>query len=111
MAGPLAGIKVIELGTLIAGPFCARLLAEFGAEVIKIETPDDGDPLRKWRKLHEGNSLWWYAQARNKKSVTVNLRDARGAGRSCAGSRATPTSSSRISVPARWRNGASATSR
>lgn len=71
---PLHGIKVIELGTLIAGPFCARVLAEFGAEVIKIEPPEGGDPLRKWRKLHEGTSLWWYAQARNKKSVTLDLR-------------------------------------
>jgi formyl-CoA transferase len=76
--GPLANIKVVELGTLIAGPYCARLLAEFGAEVIKIETPGEGDPLRKWRKLHEGNSLWWYAQARNKKSLAVNLRDPGG---------------------------------
>ena len=71
---PLKGIKVIELGTLIAGPFCTRLMAEFGAEVIKIEPPDGGDPLRKWRKLHKGTSLWWYVQARNKKSVTLNLR-------------------------------------
>jgi len=71
---PLTGIRVIELGTLIAGPFCARLMAEFGAEVIKIEPPDGGDPLRKWRKLHQGTSLWWYLQARNKKSVTLNLR-------------------------------------
>jgi len=71
---PLQGIKVIELGTLIAGPFCARLLAEFGAEVIKIEQPGSGDPLRKWRKLHQGTSLWWYAQARNKKSVTLDLK-------------------------------------
>jgi formyl-CoA transferase len=71
---PLKGLKVIELGTLIAGPFCARLLAEFGAEVIKIETPGLGDPLRKWRKLHKGTSLWWYVQARNKKSVTLDLR-------------------------------------
>jgi formyl-CoA transferase len=77
-SGPLAGIKVVELGTLIAGPYCARLLAEFGAEVIKVESPGEGDPLRKWRKLHEGNSLWWYAQARNKKSVAVNLKDAAG---------------------------------
>jgi formyl-CoA transferase len=76
--GPLSGIKVVEMGTLIAGPYCARLLAEFGAEVVKIETPGEGDPLRKWRKLHEGNSLWWYAQARNKKSVAVNLRDPEG---------------------------------
>jgi formyl-CoA transferase len=71
---PLQGVKVVELGTLIAGPFCARLMAEFGAEVIKIEPPGAGDPLRKWRKLHEGTSLWWYAQARNKKSVTLDLR-------------------------------------
>jgi formyl-CoA transferase len=77
-AGPLAGLKVVELGTLIAGPYCARLLAEFGAEVVKVETPGEGDPLRKWRKLHEGNSLWWYAQARNKKSVAVNLKDPEG---------------------------------
>ena len=72
--GPLAGVKVLEMGTLIAGPFCARLMAEFGAEVIKIEPPGVGDPLRKWRKLHEGTSLWWYAQGRNKKSVTLNLK-------------------------------------
>ncbi len=71
---PLKGIKVIELGTLIAGPFCARMLAEFGAEVIKIEAPEGGDPLRKWRKMYEGTSLWWYVQARNKKSLTLNLR-------------------------------------
>ena len=74
MALPLQGVRVIELGTLIAGPFCARLLAEFGAEVIKIEPPGGGDPLRKWRKLHDGTSLWWYAQARNKKSVTLDLK-------------------------------------
>lgn len=71
---PLSGIKVIEFGTLIAGPFAARILAEFGAEVIKIESPDGGDPLRKWRKLYHGTSLWWYLQSRNKKSVTVNLK-------------------------------------
>ena len=75
---PLAGLKVVETGTLIAGPYCARLLAEFGAEVVKIETPGEGDPLRKWRKLHEGNSLWWYAQARNKKSIAVNLKAPEG---------------------------------
>lgn len=76
-AGPLAGIKVLELGTLIAGPFCSRLLAEFGAEVIKIEAPDGGDPLRHWRVLKDGTSLWWSVQSRNKKSVTLNLKDAR----------------------------------
>ena len=75
---PLAGLKVVELGTLIAGPFAARIMAEFGAEVIKVESPDGGDPLRKWRKLYEGTSLWWYVQSRNKKSVTVNLKHALG---------------------------------
>ncbi|HAT31456.1 MAG TPA: formyl-CoA transferase, partial [Janthinobacterium sp.] len=76
--GPLAGIKVLELGTLIAGPFCARMLAEFGADVIKIEAPDGGDPIRHWRVLKDGTSLWWSVQARNKKSLTLNLKDARG---------------------------------
>ena len=75
---PLAGIKVLELGTLIAGPFCGRMLAEFGAEVIKIEAPGDGDPIRKWRVLKDGTSLWWAVQARNKKSLTLNMKDARG---------------------------------
>ena len=75
---PLAGVRVIEFGTLIAGPFCTRILAEFGAEVIKIESPRGGDPLRKWRKLQDGTSLWWYVQARNKKSLTLDLKDARG---------------------------------
>ncbi|MBI4757322.1 MAG: CoA transferase [Betaproteobacteria bacterium] len=77
-AKPLQGLKVLELGTLIAGPFAARILAEFGAEVIKIESPDGGDPLRGWRKLYQGTSLWWYVQARNKKSVTVNLKHPEG---------------------------------
>ncbi|GGI54381.1 CaiB/BaiF CoA transferase family protein [Oxalicibacterium solurbis] len=77
-SGPLAGIKVLELGTLIAGPFCSRMLAEFGADVIKIETPDGGDPLRQWRVLKDGTSLWWSVQSRNKKSLTLNLKDARG---------------------------------
>jgi crotonobetainyl-CoA:carnitine CoA-transferase CaiB-like acyl-CoA transferase len=77
-SGPLAGIKVLELGTLIAGPFCSRMLAEFGADVIKIETPDGGDPIRQWRVLKDGTSLWWSVQARNKKSVTLNMKDPRG---------------------------------
>ena len=71
---PLEGIRVVELGTLIAGPFCSRILAEFGAEVIKIESPGEGDPLRKWRKMYGDTSLWWYVQARNKKSITANLK-------------------------------------
>lgn len=75
--GPLAGLKVLELGTLIAGPFAARMMAEFGAEVIKVEATEGGDPIRSWRYLHEGTSLWWYVQARNKKSITLNLKDAR----------------------------------
>jgi len=74
-SGPLAGIKVLELGTLIAGPFCSRMLAEFGAEVIKIEAPETGDPIRQWRVLKDGTSLWWSVQSRNKKSVTLNMKD------------------------------------
>lgn len=76
--GPLKGIKVLELGTLIAGPFASRMLAEFGADVVKVESPKDGDPIRKWRVLHEGNSLWWAVQARNKKSLTLNLKAPEG---------------------------------
>jgi len=70
----LAGLKVIELGQLIAGPFAAKLLGEFGAEIIKIEPPEGGDPLRTWRKLEDGTSLWWHVQSRNKKSVTLDLK-------------------------------------
>ena len=77
-AGPLAGIRVLELGQLIAAPFATKILAEFGAEVIKVEAPKEGDPLRKWRKMHEGTSLWWYLQSRNKKSIAVNLKSADG---------------------------------
>jgi crotonobetainyl-CoA:carnitine CoA-transferase CaiB-like acyl-CoA transferase len=76
--GPLAGIRVVELGTLIAAPFAARLFAEFGADVIKVEQPGTGDPLRTWRKLHQGTSLWWYLQSRNKKSVAIDLKSAEG---------------------------------
>ncbi|HET9762712.1 MAG TPA: CaiB/BaiF CoA-transferase family protein [Casimicrobiaceae bacterium] len=75
---PLAGLKVLELGQLIAGPFAGKLFAEFGAEVVKIEPPGAGDPLRQWRLLHDGTSLWWYVQGRNKKSVTVDLRSPDG---------------------------------
>lgn len=76
--GALSGIKVLELGTLIAGPFCSRMLAEFGAEVIKIEAPDNGDPLRQWRVLKDGTSLWWSVQARNKKCITLNMKSSEG---------------------------------
>lgn len=74
MSGPLAGIKVVEIGALIAAPFAARMMAEFGADVVKIEAPGDGDPIRKWRKLHNGTSLWWYLQSRNKRSIAVDLK-------------------------------------
>ena len=74
----LSGVKVLELGSLIAGPYASALLAQFGAEVIKIEPPGTGDPLRKWRKLHEGTSLWWYTQSRNKKSLTLDLKSEEG---------------------------------
>ena len=72
--GPLAGLKVIELGQLIAGPFAAKTLADFGAEVIKIEAPGQGDPLRQWRLLKDGTSVWWQVQSRNKRSVALDLR-------------------------------------
>ncbi|MDP1955391.1 MAG: CaiB/BaiF CoA-transferase family protein [Polaromonas sp.] len=72
--GPLAGLKVLELGQLIAGPFAAKTLADFGAEVIKIEAPGAGDPLRKWRLLKDGTSVWWQVQSRNKRSVALDLR-------------------------------------
>jgi crotonobetainyl-CoA:carnitine CoA-transferase CaiB-like acyl-CoA transferase len=78
MTGPLQGIRVLEIGTLIAAPFAARLMAEFGAEVIKVESPKGGDPLRKWRKLHENTSLWWYLQSRNKKSIALDLKSPQG---------------------------------
>jgi len=77
-ARPLAGLKVLELGALIAGPFCAKILAEFGAEVIKIEPPGQGDPLRKWRFVKDGTSVWWHVQSRGKKSVALDLRKPEG---------------------------------
>lgn len=73
-AGPLAGLKVVELGQLIAGPFAARTLGDFGAEVIKIEPPGTGDPLRTWRLLKDGTSVWWQVQSRNKRSLALDLR-------------------------------------
>ncbi|MDI1236066.1 MAG: CaiB/BaiF CoA-transferase family protein [Polaromonas sp.] len=72
--GPLAGLKVVELGQLIAGPFAAKTLADFGADVIKIEAPRTGDPLRQWRLLKDGTSVWWQVQSRNKRSVALDLR-------------------------------------
>jgi len=74
---PLSGLKIIELGQLIAGPFAAKILAEFGADVIKVEPPA-GDPLRQWRYVHDGTSVWWAAHARNKRSMTLDLRQPEG---------------------------------
>lgn len=74
----LQGLKVVEMGQLIAGPFASKLLGEFGAQVVKIEPPKVGDPLRKWRKIKDGTSLWWHVQSRNKQSLTLNLKEAEG---------------------------------
>lgn len=76
--GPLAGLKVLELGQLIAGPFTGKTLGDLGATVIKVEPPGQGDPLRKWRLLHEGTSVWWEVQSRNKQSVVIDLRQPEG---------------------------------
>ena len=79
MPGPLENVTVIELGQLLAGPYCGQLFADFGADVIKLEQPEVGDPLRAWgREKVDGQALWWPIAARNKKSVTCNLRDERG---------------------------------
>ena len=74
-AGPLAGLKVLELGQLIAGPFAAKTLADFGADVIKVEAPGGGDPLRRWRLLKNGTSVWWQVQSRNKRSIALDLKE------------------------------------
>ncbi len=75
---PLQGIKAVEMGQLIAGPFASKMLGEFGADVVKIEPPGVGDPLRKWRKLKDGTSLWWHVQSRNKRSLSLDLKAAEG---------------------------------
>lgn len=74
----LAGVRVVEMGQLIAGPFCGKTLAEFGADVVKIEAPGGGDPLRNWRMLKSGTSVWWQVQSRNKRSLALDLRQAEG---------------------------------
>ncbi|MBX2886180.1 MAG: CoA transferase, partial [Granulosicoccus sp.] len=76
--GPLSGVRIVEMGQLIAGPFAGHMLAYFGAEVIKIETPGKGDPLRAWRLVENGTSYWWRSLARNKQSVTLNLNTEKG---------------------------------
>ena len=79
--GPLAGVRVLELGSLIAGPFAGRQLADFGAEVIKIESPNRPDPMREWGRAHvNGHPLWWSVQSRGKKCVTLDLKSPRGRG-------------------------------
>lgn len=78
MRKPLDGIKVLELGNFVAAPFAGKIFGEFGAEVIKVEDPKSGDSIRNWRVMHKGTSLWWYVHARNKKSITLNLREADG---------------------------------
>jgi crotonobetainyl-CoA:carnitine CoA-transferase CaiB-like acyl-CoA transferase len=77
-SGPLVGYRVIELGQLLAGPFAGCMLGYFGAEVIKVESPRGGDPIRNWREMRDGTSLWWRSLARNKKSVTIDLKSAQG---------------------------------
>ena len=74
----LAGVRVVEMGQLIAGPFCGKTLAEFGADVVKIEPPGGGDPLRNWRMLQDGTSVWWQVQSRNKRSLALDLRQTEG---------------------------------
>lgn len=74
----LAGVRVVEMGQLIAGPFAGKMLGEFGADVVKIEPPGSGDPLRKWRMLKDGTSVWWQVQSRNKRSIALDLRAAEG---------------------------------
>jgi len=79
-SSPLAGLRVVEMGQLIAGPFAGKTLGDFGAEVIKIEPPGAGDPLRNWRLLRHGTSVWWQVQSRNKRSLALDLRQAEGQG-------------------------------
>ncbi len=76
--GALAGLKVVEMGQLIAGPFAGKTLGDFGADVIKIEAPGAGDPLRNWRMIQDGTSVWWQVQSRNKRSIALDLRSAEG---------------------------------
>ena len=77
-SGPLEGIRVLELGSFIAGPFAGQLLGDYGADVIKVEPPGEGDPMRRWGVTRDGDSLWWPAIGRNKRSVALDLRDERG---------------------------------
>ena len=73
-AGPLDGIRVLELGNFIAGPFAGQLLGDYGADVIKVEAPSDGDPMRRWGVTRDGDSLWWPSIGRNKRSIVLDMR-------------------------------------
>jgi crotonobetainyl-CoA:carnitine CoA-transferase CaiB-like acyl-CoA transferase len=75
---PLEGMKVLELGQILAGAFTTTILGYFGAEVIKVEPPGEGDPIRNWRTVKDGTSLWWWSLARNKQSITINLKSREG---------------------------------
>src|SRR4051794_32455242 len=75
---PLDGIRILELGNIVAAPLAGKILSEFGAEVIKVEEPTNGDPLRNWRVMNGDTSVWWYVQGRNKKSITINMRTEKG---------------------------------
>ncbi len=108
--GPLDGIRVIEVGTLISGPFAGRLLGDMGAEVIKIEPPGAPDPLRTWGQAElDGHHFFWTVHARNKKAVTLEPARAARAATCSSTSSSAPTSSSRTSGRARWRSGTWAT--
>src|SRR3546814_13997912 len=76
--GPLHGVRVLEMGSFIAGPFAGQLLGDYGADVIKVESPGDGDPMRRWGVTRDGDSLWWPAIARNKRSIALHLHDEGG---------------------------------
>src|SRR5262245_36167819 len=76
--GPLAGIRVLEIGSFIAGPFAGQLLGDYGADVIKVEAPDGGDPMRHWGQTLDGEGIWWPAIGRNKRSVLADLRTEEG---------------------------------
>jgi|KBSSwiStaDraftv2_1062776.scaffolds.fasta_scaffold618220_2 crotonobetainyl-CoA:carnitine CoA-transferase CaiB-like acyl-CoA transferase len=99
-ASALAGVMVLEAGSLIAGPFAGRLLAEFGAEVIKLEAPDRPDPLREWGlERYEGHTLWWAVHSRNKKCVTLDLRRPGSECSAASGPTATRTTAPRSCAP------------
>ena len=109
-AGPLDGVRVIEAGQLLAGPFAGQLMGDLGADVIKVEPPGVGDPMRQWgREKSEGSSLWWPVVGRNKRSVTLNLREPAGQDLLLELVAARRRRSWRTSVPAPWRSGTSAT--